>query len=48
MRRLWNKLTLMDYATQEDDGRLRWWMVPAGLAFAALWLGWDGIALALL
>ncbi len=44
MKWLWNKLTLMDYATPDDDGRIPWWAWPCALAFLTLWLGYDSLA----
>jgi len=41
---IWRKATLLDHATEADDGRIPWWAWPLGLAFVFFWLGFDSLA----
>lgn len=39
MKTLWNRLTLMQYATEDNDGKTKWWhYVLAGVVLTALFL----------
>lgn len=44
MKTLWDKLTLMKYATADDDGKTKWWHyvlsgVVVGIFYAAMNIG---------
>ena len=44
LKAFWRKATLLDYATEADDGHIPWWAWPCALAFLTFWLGFDSLA----